>query len=89
MRSVVSLRPNGLSRRQSFRVELKLPPGVTAKPAVLEGTIDRENRQSYEVELSVDRAVVSKGVQIVPFDITLDGHRYGELFDFLIRAQDE
>jgi hypothetical protein len=27
-------------------------------------------------------------VQIVPFDITLDGKRYGELFDFLIRAKE-
>ena len=71
---------------QRHRIELKLPPGVSAEPAVLEGTIAPESRQSYPVKLSVDRSSVLSGVQIVPFDITLDGNRYGELFDFLIQA---
>ena len=73
---------------QRHRIELKLPPGVTAEPAVLEGTIDRESRQSYPVKLTVDPNAVSAGVHIVPFDITLDGKRHGELFDFLIRAKE-
>lgn len=73
---------------QQHRIELKLPRGITAEPAVLAGTIDRESRQSYQVKLTVDRAAVPRGVQIIPFDITLDGKRYGELFDFLIRSQE-
>ena len=73
---------------QRHRIELKLPAGLTAEPAVLEGTIDRKSRQSYPVKLTANRGVVASGVQIVPFDITLDGKRYGELFDFLIRAKD-
>jgi hypothetical protein len=40
------------------------------------------------VKLTADREAVSRGVQIVPLDITLDGKRYGELFDFLIRARE-
>jgi glyoxylase-like metal-dependent hydrolase (beta-lactamase superfamily II) len=71
---------------QQHRVKLKLPPGVTAEPAVLEGTVDRRSRQRYQVKLTIDRAAISQGVQIVPFDITLDGKQYGELFDFLIRT---
>lgn len=73
---------------QRHRVELKLPAGLTAEPAVLEGTIDRKSRQSYPVKLTVNRSAVPPGVLIVPFDITLDGKRYGELFDFLIRAKE-
>ena len=73
---------------QRHRIELKLPAGLTAEPAVLEGTIDRKSRQSYPVKLTANRGVVASGVQIVPFDITQDGKRYGELFDFLIRAKD-
>ncbi|MFT4547897.1 MAG: glyoxylase-like metal-dependent hydrolase (beta-lactamase superfamily II) [Verrucomicrobiales bacterium] len=73
---------------QQHRIELKLPAGVTAKPAVLEGLVPAESRRSFEVELTVDSDAIPKGLQIVPFDITLDGKRYGELFDFLIRASE-
>ncbi|MBC7818203.1 MAG: MBL fold metallo-hydrolase [Planctomycetaceae bacterium] len=73
---------------QRHRVELKLPAGLTAEPAVLEGTIDRKSRRSYPVKLTVNRNAVPSGIQIVPFDITLDGKRYGELFDFLIRTKE-
>jgi len=74
---------------QRHRVELKLPPGVTAEPTVLEASIAGKSRQSYRVRLAVDRGSVGPGVQMVPFDITLDGRRYGELFDFLIRTSAE
>jgi glyoxylase-like metal-dependent hydrolase (beta-lactamase superfamily II) len=73
---------------QRHRIELKLPAGLTAEPAVLEGTIDRKSRQRYPVKLTVNRAAIPPGVQLIPFDVTLDGKRYGELFDFLIRASD-
>ena len=73
---------------QRHRIELKLPPGLSADPTVLEGTIAGESRQTYPIRLTVNRSVVPQGVQIVPFDITLDDKRYGELFDFLIRTQE-
>lgn len=71
---------------QRHRVELKLPKGVTAEPAVLDGLVERESRHSYRVKLTVDPNVAPKGMQIVPFDIHLDGKHYGQLFDFLIRT---
>jgi glyoxylase-like metal-dependent hydrolase (beta-lactamase superfamily II) len=74
---------------QKHRVELKLPPGVTAKPAVLEGTVESKSRQGYEVELTIDPRQFPTGVQMVPLDITLDGKHYGELFDFLMQAKSE
>lgn len=73
---------------QQHRVKLKLPPGVKAEPSVLEGTIGPKSRQKFKVTLSIDRNTVSPGVNLIPFDITLDKKHYGELFDFLIRVQD-
>jgi glyoxylase-like metal-dependent hydrolase (beta-lactamase superfamily II) len=74
---------------QQHRVVLKLPPGVTAEPPVLEGTIAARTRQTFPVKLTVDRAKAQPiaGPQQVTFDITLDGRRWGEMFDFLIRTR--
>ena len=79
---------NFRSMPQRHRIALILPPGVTAEPAVLEGTVNAESRQTYPVKLAVDHNAVPAGVQMVPFDITLDGTHHGELFDFLIRAKE-
>lgn len=70
---------------QQHRVALKLPPGVAADPSVLEGSVPAKSRQGYPVKISVkDRALLPEGVQIAPFDITLDGKHHGELFDFIL-----
>jgi glyoxylase-like metal-dependent hydrolase (beta-lactamase superfamily II) len=75
---------------QQHRVVLKLPPGVSASPAVLESSVAAKSRRTFPVKLTVtDRVKVPPGVQIAPFDITLDGHRYGELFDFILLAHPE
>ena len=80
---------NHRSRPQSHRVVLKLPPGIEANPAVLEGNVSAKSRQTFPVKLTVkDRAALPEGVQIIPFDITLDGKRYGELFDFVFQAKE-
>jgi glyoxylase-like metal-dependent hydrolase (beta-lactamase superfamily II) len=78
---------NFRDRPQKHRVELKLPPGVTAEPAVLEGSIDAKSRQAFKVRLAANPERVGAGVQMIPFDITLDGKRYGERFDFLVQAK--
>lgn len=73
---------------QKHHIVLKLPAGVTAEPAVLEGSVAAKNRQSYTVKLLADPNQAAAGVQLVPFDITLDDKPQGELFDFLIRAKE-
>ncbi len=78
---------NFRAESQQHRVELKLPRGVHAEPAVLEGTVAGKSRQSYPVKLTVDPSALAPGAQIVTFDITLDGKRHGELFDFVIRGR--
>lgn len=80
---------NHRNRPQSHRVVLKLPPGIEANPAVLDGNVSAKSRQTFPVKLTVkDRAALPEGVQIIPFDITLDGKRYGQLFDFVFQAKE-
>lgn len=74
---------------QQHRVVLKTPPGIEAEPPVLEGTVPPKSRASFEVKLHVrDRKASGEGVLIAPLDITLDGKRYGELFDFILQARE-
>ncbi len=75
---------NFREKPQSHRVMLQLPPGISADPIVLEGTVPPKERRTYPVQIKVqDRAALAEGIQIVPMDITLDGKRYGQLFDFI------
>ena len=67
-----------------------MPPGLKAEPQVLGGNVAAKSRESYSVTITVeDRAQLPAGVQMVPFDITLDGKRYGELFDFVLLTNHE
>jgi len=72
---------------QEHHIVLKLPPGVTATPETLTGTVPAKDRKSYPVTLRANVAAALPGVQLVPFDITLDGQLHGELFDFLIKVE--
>ncbi|MFN0077091.1 MAG: MBL fold metallo-hydrolase [Prosthecobacter sp.] len=73
---------------QQHRVALQLPPGLKANPAVLEGTVGPKSRQSFKVKLIPNADKLPTGVQMVPMDITLDGKRYGQIFDFIIQARE-
>ncbi len=73
---------------QQHRIVLQLPPGVTADPAALNGTVKPKSRQSFKIKLTADPAQVPAGVQMIPMDITLDGKHYGQLFDFIIQAKE-
>jgi hypothetical protein len=42
------------------------------------------------VKLSVDRSRSDLlPLELIPFDITMDGRRYGQWFDFLVRTREE
>ncbi|HVX11611.1 MAG TPA: MBL fold metallo-hydrolase [Pirellulales bacterium] len=77
---------NFRDRPQHHHVRFKLPAGITSEPEVLVGDLEPKSRQTFKVGLTVDPARVPAGVQIVPMDITLDGTRKGELFDFLLQV---
>jgi len=68
---------------QKHRIEIHVPPGITAEPAVLEGELSGESRKAFPIQLkaSMDAAPV---VHIIALDVTADGHRYGERFDLIV-----
>ena len=74
---------NFRSRQQNHRLEIHAPPGVAVEPAVLEGTLASESAGSFPVRIKAT-ANANPGVRIVALDVTLDGHRYGEQFDFVV-----
>jgi hypothetical protein len=73
-------------REQSHHIEVHAPPGVAAQPAVLEGKLGNETRPSFPLRLTASQDA-EPGVHIVAFDITLDGRRYGEWFDFILSIE--
>ena len=62
------------------------PPGIAATPSILDGTVAAKSRKQFKVGLKATPAQSAAGVQMVPFDITLDDKHYGELFDFLVQS---
>ena len=72
---------------QEHRVVLQTPPGLKAEPAVLEGSVGPKSRASFKVKLTADPEKLPVGVQMVPMDITLDGKRQGQLFDFIVQGK--
>lgn len=79
---------NFRSTPQQHRIALVLPPGLTAEPAVLEGTVAPNSRHSFKIRLTPDLALLPAGVQIVPMDITLDNKHHGQLFDFIVQGKE-
>ena len=80
---------NFRAAEQTHRVELRMPPGLSAEPAVLEGRVPARERKTFDVRVRVtDRQAAGSGVLLAPFDITLDGKKYGELFDFLLLTRE-
>jgi len=80
---------NFRSREQKHRIVLETPPGMIAEPQVLEGTLAAESRQTFPVTIKLEnREKQPAGVQIVPFDITLDARHHGQLFDFIVQARE-
>jgi hypothetical protein len=69
--------------RQTHRIEIHTPPGIVAQPSMLVGELDGETRRSFPIRVQATRDA-SEGVCIVALDVTLDGRRYGQRFDFIV-----
>ena len=81
---------NFRSTPQHHHIRLQLPEGITAEPAVLDGLTAPESTRTYAVTLTRNSEKMNKSpLEIVPFDISLDGVHHGQLFDFLVRTQAE
>ncbi|MFO1002039.1 MAG: MBL fold metallo-hydrolase [Planctomycetaceae bacterium] len=79
---------NFRNTEQQHLIRLVLPNGVTASPEILDGTVPAESRRTFQVKLSAETGTLPPGLQIVPFDITLDAKPCGQLFDFLVQGKD-
>jgi glyoxylase-like metal-dependent hydrolase (beta-lactamase superfamily II) len=73
-------------REQNHRIEVHTLSGITSVPAVIEGNLPKETRDTFTVHLRADPNA-DPGVHIVAFDPSLDGQRYGELFDCIIEVE--
>ncbi len=77
---------NFRDRPQAHRIVLEPPPGIIVEPPILEGSVAAASRQRFPVTLRRVSDQASPGIGIVALDITLDDHRYGQWFDFLIHV---
>jgi glyoxylase-like metal-dependent hydrolase (beta-lactamase superfamily II) len=69
--------------RQSHRIELESDPGIRLEPRILEGTLEGESRRAFDVRVTATATAVG-GVNLVGVDVTLDGQRRGQWFDFIV-----
>jgi hypothetical protein len=82
---VINVR-NFLDREQAHRIEIHTPSGIVSEPAVLEGRLGKRAKQGFPVRLKAAE-VAEDGVAIVALDVELDGRRYGEWFDLILRVE--
>jgi hypothetical protein len=83
----VSLQVRNFRRgQQRHRIEIHPSAGLVAEPSVWEGRVDRESRGVFRFQLKAVPGA-APGVGIVAFDVTRDGHRYGEQFDLVAEVE--
>jgi glyoxylase-like metal-dependent hydrolase (beta-lactamase superfamily II) len=72
--------------KQRHRIEIHPPAGLVAEPSLLEGHLGGESRGAFPFRLKAAPGA-DGGVCIVAFDVTLDGHRYGERSDLMVEVK--
>jgi glyoxylase-like metal-dependent hydrolase (beta-lactamase superfamily II) len=77
---------NFRSRPQQHRIDIHAPPEIVVEPSVIRGELPASSRRSFPVRVKVAEAA-APGTRLVGLDVTLDGRRYGEWFDFVVGVQ--
>ena len=77
---------NFRSRIQAHRILFDAPPGLSVEPGAVEGTLAGKSRGAFPVRLRA-APEAREGVHLVAMDVTLDGRRYGEWFDFTVEVR--
>lgn len=67
---------------QTHKIELRAPAGLRVEPGVIEGRLEDAGIARFPMKLHAS-SQASPGLHMVTFDITRDGQRWGELFDFI------
>jgi uncharacterized membrane protein len=74
---------NFQGRTQKHRIAFHAPDGIKVEPAVLEGQVGAESMAKSPVHVTVP-ADAKEGLRLIGLDMTIDGVRYGEWFDFVV-----
>ena len=67
----------------SMKVEIVLPEGFKAEPAIISTMVAGESTTSIPIQISCTKETV-KGLHLTALDITRKGKRAGQLFDFIL-----
>ena len=76
---------NFRARTQSHRIEAHPSPGLSVEPVRLVGELPPESRKPFKARIAA-AADAKPGVQLIGLDVTLDGRRYGEIFDVIVEV---
>lgn len=76
---------NYRKRPQKHRVELALPAGLSADKPIFEGEVPAESTHRFPFKLTAAQNA-PHGVNLVPLDLTINGQRHGQWFDFLVQV---
>ncbi|HEX2972083.1 MAG TPA: MBL fold metallo-hydrolase [Tepidisphaeraceae bacterium] len=68
---------------QKHRIQFHAPEGIRVEPAVLEGQVGPESSGEFPVRVTAG-AEAKDGLRLIGMDMTIDGERYGEWFDFVL-----
>jgi len=71
------------SKPISMKVEIILPEGFKAEPAIISTMVAGESTTSIPIQISCTKETV-KGLHLAALDITRNGKRAGQLFDFIL-----
>jgi len=74
------------AREQTQRIEIHAPPGLIVEPARLDARLGASKREKFRLKVTAT-SEAKPGVQLIAFDITRDGRRYGELFDAIVEIR--
>lgn len=72
--------------KQQHHVKIHTPAGIVSNPAFLEGIMEGNSIQSFPVKYTAED-VALEGINMLSFDISINGKRYGELFDAVINVK--
>jgi len=67
----------------AIKVEIVLPEGFKAEPAIISTMVAGESTTSIPIQISCTKDTV-KGLHLAALDITRKGKRAGQLFDFIL-----
>ncbi|HWE04751.1 MAG TPA: MBL fold metallo-hydrolase [Tepidisphaeraceae bacterium] len=71
---------------QAHHLLLQAVDGLSIEPQALDGIVAGHSTGEYRVRLSA-KADAPIGISIMAFDVALDSHRYGQLFDMIVDVE--